>query len=158
LFLNTNIELSDLLGRSLDDIADDIESQLAAHVARHGMAAAGQRWIAEGVAFIAADECPFCGRAGVSQLELIRAYKEIFSESYKSLRAEIESTKAAVHASLGEVAQARLQTLVSQNKGASEFWQKHCTIKPAPPLDPMLQDLQRAHAILELLPVRLTLA
>jgi hypothetical protein len=54
----------------------------------------GARWIGEGMPFIAEDSCPFCGRDGLSGLNLISAYKAHFSDSYTALQTEVASIRS----------------------------------------------------------------
>ena len=50
-----------LLGRAIDDIAQDSESRIAKHLAAHGMESEGGNWIAEKLDHADSDTCPFCG-------------------------------------------------------------------------------------------------
>lgn len=116
-----------LLARTIDDIAQDAEQTLSAHLAAHGMSAGGGNWIADGLEH-AADTCPFCGQ-DIRGRPLITAFRAVFSERYKALVGEIAAMKAHVARDMGDATLARLGTVAEQNKGGVEFWQKYCAIE-----------------------------
>lgn len=120
-------DFTGLLARTIDDIAQDAEQQLSAHLAAHGMTASGGNWIADGLGH-ADDTCPFCGQ-DVRGLPLIAAFRAVFSEQYEALAGEIAAMKAGVARDMGDAALARLGTIAEQNKGGVEFWQKYCAIE-----------------------------
>ena len=120
-----------LLSRTIDDIAQEAERQLAEHLAAHGMAADGGTWIATGVAHAGNDTCPFCGQ-DIRGLPLVAAYRTVFSERYKALGAEIAAMQAEVARLFGDAVLARFDTLTEQNRGGAEFWANYCTFDPAP--------------------------
>ncbi|MHA6770345.1 AAA family ATPase [Sphingobium ummariense] len=120
-------DLSDLLARTIDDIAQDAEQRLSAHLAAHGMTASGGNWIADGLGR-ADDTCPFCGQ-DIRGLPLIAAFRAVFSDRYKALTEEIASMKAGIAWDMGDAALARLGTVAEQNNGNVEFWQKYCAIE-----------------------------
>lgn len=120
-------DFTDLLARTIDDIAQDAEQRLSVHLAAHGMAASGGNWIAEGLGH-AADTCPFCGQ-DIKGLPLIAAFRAVFSERYKALAGEIAEMKARVERDMGDAALARHGTVAEQNNGGVEFWQKYCAIE-----------------------------
>lgn len=120
-------DFTGLLARTIDDIAQDAEQRLSAHLAAHGMTASGGNWIADGLGH-AADTCPFCGQ-DIQGLPLIAAFRAVFSERYEALAGEIATMKASVARDMGDAALARLGTLAEQNNGGVEFWQKYCAIE-----------------------------
>lgn len=121
---------SNLLYRTIDDIAQDAEQQLSDHLAAHGMIAGGGNWIATGFEH-AADTCPFCGQY-IRGLPLIAAFRSVFSEHYKALASNIETMKTQISQAMGEVAVARMDTIVEQNTAGVEFWGKYCVFDTAP--------------------------
>jgi wobble nucleotide-excising tRNase len=116
------------LGRSIGGVAADAEARLSAHMERHRMHGRGDGWIGDGMSFIAEDACPFCGRDGLSGLDLIKSYQAHFSEAYVALQGAIATLRADVERAFGAASQAQLQTLIERNLGALEFWQRHCPI------------------------------
>ncbi len=120
-------DFTDLLASTIDDIAQDAEQRLSVHLAAHGMAASGGNWIAEGLGH-AADTCPFCGQ-DIDGLQLITAFRAVFSERYKALSGEISAMRTRIVQDMGDAALARLGTVAEQNNGGVEFWQKYCAIE-----------------------------
>lgn len=120
-------DFTGLLARSIDDIAQDAEQRLSAHLAAHGMTASDGNWIADGLGH-AKDTCPFCGQ-DIRGLPLIAAFRAVFSERYGALAGEIVTMKATVARDMGDAALARLGTVAEQNNGGVEFWQKYCAIE-----------------------------
>lgn len=120
-------DFTGLLARTIDDIAQDAEQRLSAHLAAHDMAAGGGNWIADGLGH-AADTCPFCGQ-DIQGLPLIAAFRAVFSERYKALAEEIAAMKASVARDMGDATLARLGTVAEQNNSGVEFWQKYCAIE-----------------------------
>jgi len=120
-------EFTGLLARTIDDIAQDAEQLLSAHLAGHGMTARGGKWISDGLGY-ADDTCPFCGQ-DIQGLPLIAAFRAVFSERYEALADEIATMKANVARDMGDAALARLDTIAEQNKGSVEFWQRYCAIE-----------------------------
>ena len=143
-------QLRAVLGRSIEGIAADAEARLNAHLERHEMQATGERWISQGMAYVAEDACPFCGRTGVAELELFRAFRSLFSEAYRQLQNDITSVREATERCCGDTARAELQTTIARNIAASEFWQHHCRIEPNtfPSIEATLAKLQGAHELL----------
>ena len=119
-----------LLAKTLENVAADAEQQLAEHLSAHGMGT-NSAWLAAGLPHASHDRCPFCGQ-DTKGLSLISAYRAIFSDSFKALKAELAEMKAAVSQLFGEGAVGRLMTLAEQNKGSTEFWGRYCQFDPVP--------------------------
>ena len=120
-------DVTSLLARTINDIAQDAEQRLSAHLAAHNMAASGGNWIVN-VLGHADDTCPFCGQ-DIQGLPLIAAFRAVFSERYKALAGEIAAMRAGVAGDMGDAVLARLGIVAEQNKGGVEFWQKYCAIE-----------------------------
>jgi hypothetical protein len=121
----------ELLRRTLDDVAQDAEQQLATHLTSHSMAAGGAEWIATGVEYARGDDCPFCGQ-DIRALPLVAAFRSVFSDSYKTLKQDIADRQTTISRQFGDAALARFDTIAAQNKAAVEFWTQHCTFEPGP--------------------------
>lgn len=119
----------DLLALTIDDIAQDAEQQLSAHLAAHGMAANEGNWIANGLGH-ATDTCPFCGQ-DIRGLPLIAAFRAVFSERYKALVGDVATMRTGVARDMGDAVLAHLCTVAEQNNSGVEFWQKYCAIDAA---------------------------
>jgi wobble nucleotide-excising tRNase len=120
-------DFTGLLARTIDDIAQDAEQRLSAHLAAHGMTTSGGTWIADGLGHVV-DTCPFCGQ-DIRGLPLIAAFRAVFSERYEALAEEIATMKVGVARDMGDGTLARLGTVAEQNNGGVEFWQKYCAIE-----------------------------
>ncbi len=118
--------LLELLSTTIDDIAQDAEQKVAAHIAAHNMGSYGA-WITQGLEH-AGDTCPFCGEA-IDGLPLIAAYRVVFAANYKALRDRIANARTRISYTLGEAALARLATLAEQNGSGVEFWSRLCLLK-----------------------------
>ena len=118
--------LDELLAKTLDDIAEDAEQLIAAHLTGHSMTERGESWLADGMPSTADDTCPFCGQS-LQGLPLIEAYRAVFSEGYSALKAEIAALRQDIDQAFGAAAIGKLETLIEQNRGAAEFWQRYCT-------------------------------
>ena len=116
-----------LLAKTIDDIAQDAEAHLAAHLAMCRMEPNGGNWIANGLDYGDGETCPFCGQSIVG-LPLIAAYRAVFSDRYKALRGDITAMRDQIAQQFGDGAIGRLNILVERNKGAVEFWKRYCTL------------------------------
>ena len=88
--------ISATLAKTIESVAADAEARLTIHIRRHGMQEQGERWIGEGIPYVVEDECPFCGRDGLGDLDLIKSYQAHFSEAYESLSREVARLRADV--------------------------------------------------------------
>lgn len=120
-------EFSEMLRKTVHDIADNAEQLIDRHIATHRMRSdIGKSWLEQGIDYADA-ACPFCGQS-VEGSSLITAYKAVFSESYKVLRNEIASMSNKLNQDFGEVALAQLNTFFEKHKSLVTFWSHHCQI------------------------------
>ena len=115
------------LARTVEDVAENAELQVAAHLAAHQMTGHGEAWLAEGTPFIAGRECPYCGQS-LEGLPLIAAYRSLFSEAYSQLKADIAALRARVARDFGDKVAGQLTTQAATNATALEFWRRYCTL------------------------------
>jgi wobble nucleotide-excising tRNase len=120
-----------VLAKSLDGVAADAEATIAAHIQCHGMPREGERWIGEGMRYVVEDSCPYCGRDGLSGLDLIKAYRAHFSDAYRALQSEVADVRAKVERAFGVAAQAQVRITIERTGNLLEFWQQHCAVEPA---------------------------
>ncbi len=121
---------TDILVRTIDEIAHDAEQQIKTHFAAHGMTTKdGANWAVQQIDH-AGESCPFCGQ-DTKSLDLIAAYKSIFSEKYKALRRDIKSMKDGISDAMGDTALAKLETFAATHKAGLEFWSKYCDLNQA---------------------------
>lgn len=74
-----------VLARQLGDIAAEAENRVRQQITSHNMGRQGETWLSQGLPFVAADTCPFCGQA-LNGSALIAAYRSHFSAAYNDLR------------------------------------------------------------------------
>lgn len=121
--------LTRLLAATLEGVGAEIEAEINAHLARHNIVD-NREWVVEGVAIATGDECPFCGRDGISTLSLIQAYRTLFGEAFRSLQANIRAVvDADIETTCGAAPRARLGALRANNEMAIEFWMRYCPVK-----------------------------
>ncbi len=121
--------LATKLARTVEDIAEDAEMQVAAHLAAHRMTDHGEAWLAEGTPFIAEGKCPYCGQS-LEGLPLIGAYRSLFSDAYNQLKGDVATLRATIEADFGDRAAGQLTTQAATNTAALEFWRRYCPIAP----------------------------
>lgn len=123
---------SALLAQTIDDVTESAEQELAAQLAAHHMLADGESWIAQGMAYIHDDKCPFCGRQGIQGLSLISAYRGVFSTAYKALKADVASMIIQIAQQFSDRTIGALNTLAEKNRGNIDFWGHYCAFDPLP--------------------------
>jgi wobble nucleotide-excising tRNase len=119
-----------VLAKTLEGIAKGAEAQIATHIASHGMAEGGQAWLAQGVPYAATDTCPFCARP-LGGLDLIAAYRAVFSEAYAALKTDVAMLRREIDQAFGDRAIGALETLTTQNRSDLEFWPRYCAFDAA---------------------------
>lgn len=92
----------------------------------------GKTWLAEGLRYIAGEECPFCGQ-GLTGINLIQDYRSFFSREYHALRDEVTGLSGQVESAVGDRVAAAIDQTVSQNNNSLEFWRQYCEIAPFSP-------------------------
>ena len=94
------------------------------------MAGRGEEWLSEGLPYIADDACPFCGRADVGTVELVRTFRNYFSAAYHQLRDDVRGVGQRIDDALAERVVAGIERLLVQNAGTAEFWAQYCNLTP----------------------------
>lgn len=121
--------LTQLLATTLEGVGAEIEAEIDAHLARHNIGNK-KEWVVEGIALATGDECPFCGRDGLSALSLIQAYRTLFGEAYRSLQSDIRAVvDADIETNCGTGARTRLEASRVNNETAIDFWMRYCPLK-----------------------------
>jgi len=123
---------AELLAKTFAAVSADAERRVTEHIARHGMQARGESWLAEGLGYGAAEECPFCGQS-LAGVDLIRAYRSFFSREYHALRDEVTALSGQVEAAIGERVSMAIENTILQNGNGVEFWRQYCDVAPLPP-------------------------
>ena len=135
-----------LLAKVLDDVSKEAEVQVKHQIgtlARPG----GEQWIAQGVALISGDNCPFCGQ-GIVGIDLIATYKKYFSEGYTAFKKELSTLQESVQTAFSETSLLRIQKTIDDNGTLGAFWSEFVTVQVPEPLFASIQkpiaDLKKA--------------
>ena len=129
------VGIPELLGRTVEGIAEDAEAQVTAQIEAHAMHDHGQAWLSEGVGYVRDDRCPFCNQALAAATVLISAYRAFFSQGYSELRGAIAAMRTSLDDALGDRQIASFERTVEQNVAGVEFWSRFCEIVAPVPLD-----------------------
>lgn len=149
------VKIRDLLGKSIDEIAEDALIKVRAHIDTHQCKnqeykIAHETWLETGMSFEQADNCPFCGQP-LTDRSLVDAYSGFFSQSYKELSASVkDANNTLVEYGKANYRQAVLQ-FVEQNTGHFHYWREVGNL--APPvintIDALIPRIQEAATKLE---------
>jgi len=120
---------AELLGKTIEGIAEDTERRVITQIETHAMHVRGEPWLSEGLGYIRNNACPFCGQS-LDATALIAAYRAYFSEAYNSIRTKITVMRQQIETALGDREIARIERTLDQNTAAVEFWSRYCTITP----------------------------
>jgi len=116
-----------VLGKTVEGIAADAANLVAEQIRNHGMHKTGEEWLSSGLTYIRDHACPFCNQE-IETLPLISAYKTFFSQTYKSLREEIEQLRSEIEPAFGERAIAAVEKTQDQNDNSAEYWGRFCQV------------------------------
>jgi len=116
-------EIESLMGKKIEDIAENAEKLTKQHIASC-MDQKGESWVNDGLGYIKQDRCPFCGQSLAGQ-ELIKAYRAYFSAAYTSLKTEIGQLILKVKDDFSQEAILHLQESISSNMSNSDFWKDY---------------------------------
>ena len=119
-----------LLGKTLDDVASDVEHRIREHLTTHTNKAT-QTWIAQGLDFVRDERCPFCDQP-LAASHIIPVFRPFFSKSYGALKAEITATDTAIATAFGEHALLAVQKVIVDNNALLQFWGQFAPIDSAP--------------------------
>jgi len=115
-------DLQMLLQSSLENISEQAEQKVREHI-QHNLDPQGENWIQQGMNYLAKiDDCPFCGRGGVHEVELIRAYKAYFDASYNKLKQIIEAELKKFSEVFGDRCWGEVRERIKLNKACQQAW------------------------------------
>lgn len=133
--LPTNVDaLAALLGRSIDEIAEDALAAVRTHIEAHDCAGqaietAHESWIEAGVPFVVTDNCPFCGQP-LTDRTLVDAYKDFFSDAYKALGNDIRTARGTFARYANGEFRTAIAELAARNAVQFTYWQEAAKINP----------------------------
>ncbi len=129
--------IKEVIGRTIASVSRDAEHRVRSHIASHGMAQHGERWIKFGLDHVAGGTCTFCGQDTAAS-DLVGAYQTYFSEAFAELSADRDGAIACIDALLADNC---LGEVMRQNAEDGNFWSKVCDLpevllqKASAPLD-----------------------
>ncbi len=118
---------ADVLGKTLEDVAEGAERRVGEHVARHHMEGRGEAWINEGLSYVIDENCPFCDQ-DISDVSLIQAYRSFFGREYRALRDEANQLKTQVDTAVSEQVASDLEQTLVKNTASAETWRQYCEL------------------------------
>jgi wobble nucleotide-excising tRNase len=113
----------ELLDRSLEQIASDLEQTIHAHMQRC-LRTPDQAWLSRGVALSLGEHCPFCGQ-DLATSALRSSLSAYFSEEYRRLKSEVESLASAVNGFASDGQRERFAREVERNDTAADYWSRY---------------------------------
>lgn len=116
----------ELLKRTIDDISDNAEKFVKQHIADH-MDLDGtdtENWLETGLHIIRDENCPFCGQS-LSELNILKLYRDYFNNEYKQLKDEIASAIVKIEKLISDNILISLQKLVDGNQELINTWSEH---------------------------------
>ena len=131
-----------VLAKTLANVSANAERRVAEHIAHHRMQERGEAWLTEGIGYVVADACPFCGQK-VAGIDLIQSYREFFGQEYHALRREVTALDRQVQEAVGERVSGPVEQTLVGNAAAVEFWQNFCSLH-----SPVLPEAGRIEEIL----------
>lgn len=112
--------ISAVLGKSVEQIAADVEEQVRRHLQR--LDHRGEAWIRQGQGYLKKDRaCPFCGQ-DTSAASLPKLYAQFFSNAYKEHLVEVERASTLLDQTLGESALTSVRKRVLENDARIKGW------------------------------------
>jgi len=109
-----------VLGKSVLQISADTEERVRKHI-QH-LDHRGETWIRQGMGYVKGDRgCPFCGQ-DTSNADLLKLYRDFFSNAYSDHAVEIERATNLLEQTLGEPALGALQKRILENDARIRGW------------------------------------
>jgi wobble nucleotide-excising tRNase len=148
-------KLRDLLTKTIEGVAEAAVARVRAHVQAHAgkpdnAGLAHESWLESGEAFVKTKDCPFCGQP-LADRSLIDAYKNLFSDTYKTLAASIKKTRESfARYNAGEF-KATVSTAAQQNTTHFQYWREAGGLAPPQISDvnPIIAEMEKAAAGLD---------
>lgn len=125
--------LAEVVASSFESVAFKAEELAKAHFEKH-KGTSTEHWVAEGLTHKPDQECPFCGQS-TNELELLKAYKAYFDDSYSKHLKRISGLRAGVLNCLEERQLASWTANYEFNQGLRSVWANSLEIKDFPILD-----------------------
>ncbi len=118
---------------SLNDISENASKLMHDHIIAHNMDINANRWIKYGLEHISGSNCPFCSQ-DTSNVEIVEAFKGVFSQSYADVLAKVETTIKNIEEVCGSQFQ-NIRDLVNSNFVDFNFWNGVCELPESPNIE-----------------------
>ncbi len=121
-------KLRELLNQSIDGIAEEALTSVRAHIAAHETGphkgdTVHESWLESGMGFLRTDNCPFCGQRLTDRF-LVNAYKDLFSEAYKTLGSSVKTTRDTFKRYRTGDFRAAVSRITEQNAVHFKYWRE----------------------------------
>ncbi|MBE3063402.1 MAG: AAA family ATPase [Spirochaetes bacterium] len=120
-------DFSTVLAKQLTDIVADAEAKVRQQIVQHLMGDQGEPWLSQGLDYVKADRCPFCGQ-DVHANDLVAAYRSHFSAAYGDLKQEVAELTRRVNNTIGEASLGSAQQAIAGNAALVEFWRQFTAV------------------------------
>ena len=142
------IDLMQVLEKTLQDIEATARTKLAEHFSRFKLGRQGEEWVKFGLEHIHDESCPFCGKDEVDQQGLITLYNQIFGQNYQAHLDLIRGVIADIERLLGPDALAEMSAVRAANTESVLGWSDFMSFDEAlPALDDALVNAASAYAV-----------
>jgi wobble nucleotide-excising tRNase len=115
--------LEDLLSRGLDATTSATAEMVRRHVS-DVLDTEGESWLAYGVEHAKNNRCPFCGQ-DTSSCEMVKAYADYFSKTYKQFLDETQAAAGSLEDALSTERRAAVVEVLLANARLWDFWKQH---------------------------------
>jgi wobble nucleotide-excising tRNase len=109
-----------VLGTTIENVQDDAESLVRAHIAKLGKAGA-EAWLSQGQIFAPGDVCPYCAQP-TSDIDLIKAYRTHFNAAYSDLKAKVSALDKRISSITNDSIVADFTQRVASAASAANAW------------------------------------
>ncbi|MCX6968361.1 MAG: AAA family ATPase [Verrucomicrobia bacterium] len=121
--------LFSLLGKTMEDIQEDAERIVRAHVT--ALATPGvENWLSQGQSFVHGETCPYCGQV-TTGLDLVRAYRTHFNAAYADLKDKVSRLHPGVLTKTDPVIIENFAKGISDANEKAVGWEDHVSVKAA---------------------------
>ncbi|SEP42488.1 Wobble nucleotide-excising tRNase [Nitrosovibrio sp. Nv6] len=124
----------ELLNLEIDQISESALAAVRVHIAEHECTAPKsdtslEGWLEAGTGFVNSGKCPFCGQFFTAHM-LVDAYKDFFSDAYKSLSVTIKKTRETFAKYQNGDFRKVIEGLLEQNDKNFTYWREAGKLEP----------------------------
>ena len=120
--------LFSLLRTTIENVQEDAEAIVRAHIAKLGSPAA-EAWLSQGRGFDDGKNCPYCAQP-TEGIDLIRAYRTHFNAAYSELKAKVGQLDRMIEASTSSAVATTFAHGVSTANATAAAWEDHVAVTP----------------------------